>query len=209
MWLSIWLLNNGWTHCVRMSMDTFQCTELVQVDHWQLLSFLLQNLSPLHSSWVTTITYWQHTSSQCCYKWYLDILRFFISDQNYDPNIPGQLTTAAWVSGIDWQVIGDPISQASELIGQLSTKSEKISKVGDQVSNEMENTVTQEELGKCIQSNQKRKSFTQMNTFLSKQYKYPNLIIHQTLNPLNSFIRPLISSTYFEGKGCLWIAAVC
>ena len=52
-------------------------------------------------------------------------------------------TTAAQMSGIDWQIIEDPISQASGLIGQLSTKSEKISKLGDQVSTQIESTITQ------------------------------------------------------------------
>ena len=50
-------------------------------------------------------------------------------------------TTAAQVSGIDWQKIEDPISQASELMGQLSAKQELVSKV--EVSKEMEKSLTQ------------------------------------------------------------------
>ena len=49
-------------------------------------------------------------------------------------------TAVAQVSGIDWLIIEDPISQASGLIGQLSTNPVKISKVGDQ---EIEGTITQ------------------------------------------------------------------
>ena len=52
-------------------------------------------------------------------------------------------TAVAQVSGMDWQIIEDPISQASGLIGQLSTKPAKISKVGDHVSKKVEGTVTQ------------------------------------------------------------------
>ena len=44
-------------------------------------------------------------------------------------------TTVAQVSGIDWLIMKDPISQASGLIGPV-----KISKVGDQ---EIEGTITQ------------------------------------------------------------------
>ena len=36
-------------------------------------------------------------------------------------------TTVAEVSGLDWQIIEDPVTQASGLIGQLSTKHEKVS----------------------------------------------------------------------------------
>ena len=51
-------------------------------------------------------------------------------------------TTAAQVSGLDWQQLEDPISQASGLIGQLSTK-QVMFEVGDLVSKEMDNPVTQ------------------------------------------------------------------
>ena len=34
-------------------------------------------------------------------------------------------TTVAEVSGLDWQIIEDPVTQASGLIGQLSAKHEK------------------------------------------------------------------------------------
>ena len=52
-------------------------------------------------------------------------------------------TTTAWVSGMDWQIIKDPISQASGLIGQLSAKPDKISKLGNQVSEQIKSTTTQ------------------------------------------------------------------
>ena len=52
-------------------------------------------------------------------------------------------TTAAQVSGMDWQIIEVPISQASGLIGQLSTKPEKILKLGDQVSKQIKSTTVQ------------------------------------------------------------------
>ena len=51
--------------------------------------------------------------------------------------------TAAQVSGIGWQRIEDPVSQASELIGQLSIKEVKMSHVGDQVSEQMKNQFMQ------------------------------------------------------------------
>ena len=50
---------------------------------------------------------------------------------------------AGQVSGIDWQKIEDPISQASGLIGQLSSKQVNVSKEGDWVSEQMENPSTQ------------------------------------------------------------------
>jgi len=49
--------------------------------------------------------------------------------------------SAAQVSGIDWQKIEDPISQASGLIGQLSRKQVKVSEVGDQASEQMKNSI--------------------------------------------------------------------
>ena len=55
-------------------------------------------------------------------------------------------TAVAQVSGLDWKIMEDPISQASELIGQLSTKPVKISKVGDQVSKEAEGAITTKQI---------------------------------------------------------------
>ena len=55
-------------------------------------------------------------------------------------------TAVAQVSGLDWKIMEDPISQASELIGQLSTKPVKISKVGDQVSKEVEGAITTKQI---------------------------------------------------------------
>ena len=51
--------------------------------------------------------------------------------------------TAAQVSGIDWQKIEDPISQASGLIGQLFSKQVEVSEVEDQASEQMQNQITQ------------------------------------------------------------------
>ena len=51
--------------------------------------------------------------------------------------------SAAQVSGIDWQKIEDPISQASGLIGQLFSKQVEVSGVRDQASEQTQNQTTQ------------------------------------------------------------------
>ena len=72
-------------------------------------------------------------------------------------------TTVAEVSGLDWQIIEDPVTQASGLIGQLSTKHEKVSdpstlvKPSEQVS-EQTGQVSDQISGQVLRQVSKQKS---------------------------------------------------
>ena len=93
-------------------------------------------------------------------------------------------TTAAQVSGIDWQKLEDPISQASGLIGQLSTK-QVMFEVEDLVSNPI--TQASQPIG-------------QLSTKTFKDSTVGDLSFEQTdqdfKNDVLSFSEPLTSSQF-------------